>query len=318
MEMSSTAMGRIYEIARQAEARLKGKQPEAPRQWFLPGLEEFRRAIPNHIARSCLFAPIRRGKRVLHNKTTLASRSDVCIVYSGQQLDEADRDVFLQLLFEARGFPLGQRVYIERAKFLQSMGRQTGNNDYKWLHGAFGRLFTGSLFIESKRYRVGNDSKRVQDWMHLVDRVRLDEAKNSYYFEIDPRISTLFSNQEYALIDWERRLKLGNMAKWLQCLVAASADPVQKYRVSDLKEWMAYTGRMYDFREKSLPAALDELKQLEIIAAPRIENGSKGLLLAMWTKVPGHRDKIARPSGQVRTQPGQYRHLSGQDRAPWL
>lgn len=275
------------------------KQPALGRQYFLPGMEEELRAIPNHLARSSLFAPIRRGRRVTHNKTELASRNDVRIVYSGPQLDEADRDVFLQLLFESRAFPLGERVYITRSRLLRAIGRQTGKHDYEWLHDAFARLFTGALFIESKRYKVGKDPQRIEDWMHLVDRVRFDEEQGAYYFEIDPRISALFSNHEYALIDWEKRFQLAhqtNMAKWLQCLVATSADPVQRYRVADLMEWMAYRGRTRDFRV-ALLVALEELKRLEIIACPRIEKGTKGPLLAVWTKLPGRRDKIARASG---------------------
>ncbi len=212
----------------------------------------------------------------------------------------------MQLLFEAQAVPLGDRVYIVRSRFLRAIGRQTGKHDYGWLHESFARLFNASLFIETKRYRLGKDSKCVEDWMHLIDRVRFDDGEDTYYFEIDPRIAQLFSNSEFALIEWQKRLQItnqANMAKWLQCLVATSRDRVQRYRVTELMKWMAYQGRERDFRV-ALLSALGELARLEIISDQRIEPGTKGIPLAVWTKLPGPRDKIARPSGWDRFKSG--------------
>ena len=69
----------------EAQAR-RGVAPtsssEQPRQLFLPGLEEFMRAMPNHAARSSLFAPIARGKRPYHQQKVLVSRGDATITYT--------------------------------------------------------------------------------------------------------------------------------------------------------------------------------------------------------------------------------------------
>jgi len=51
---------------------------EFPSRW-----SEEDRAIPNAIARSALFAPIRRGRRPLYDETLIASRADVEIAIPG-------------------------------------------------------------------------------------------------------------------------------------------------------------------------------------------------------------------------------------------
>ncbi|MDQ2694029.1 MAG: plasmid replication initiator TrfA [Pseudomonadota bacterium] len=268
------------------------KQPDLGRQLFLPGFEDELRALPNHLARSSLFAPIQRGRREYHKRVELASRGDVRILFDGEQLDEADRDVFMQALFEARKVPLGERVYIDRAAFLRAIGRHGRGQWYKWLDGACWRLFRGVLVVETKRYRIGKPNGKREEWMSLVIVEAVDEVEGSeggYYIRIDPRILALFGNCEYSLVDWGKRLQIERrpaMAKWLQCLVATSDEPVQRYRLDDLKAWMAYTSPMRKFRE-ALLEALRELERLEIIAAPRIKQGQRGQELAVWNRLNG-------------------------------
>jgi hypothetical protein len=98
----------------------------------LPLWADFERAIPNHLARSSLFAPIARGKRKMLDNVELASPNGVQITYSGHQLDMGDCDVFMQALHEIRLAPLGERVRINRAAFLRGMGRSGhGTSNYR-------------------------------------------------------------------------------------------------------------------------------------------------------------------------------------------
>ena len=47
----------------------------------LPWWHDLDRAIPNHLARSSLFAPVARGRRATHEGKVLTSRSDVQLRY---------------------------------------------------------------------------------------------------------------------------------------------------------------------------------------------------------------------------------------------
>jgi len=264
---------------------------ETSRQMFLPGMEEVMRAMPNQVARSSLFAPIAKGRRKFHPETALVSRVDAVMSYTGEQLDEADADLSLQLIYEARLVPLGQPVKINRAAFLRAMGRSTGKSDYAWLHRRMKALTVATLFIEAKqpdgttKYRIG-----YAEAFHIVQRFRYDEGEEAYTFTLDSRWHSLFGNREFALIDWNKRLQIGrgqDMAKALQRLVATSADPIQRYAVDRLKDKMQYTGRLRDFRA-ALEKATRELERLAIIAAGRIERSTKGKeQLTVWLEPSG-------------------------------
>ena len=114
------ALSRIQQRAAEAVARKERVCESPPPKIFLPGLTEFKRAVPNHIARSSLFSPIARRPRKFHHETLLVTRADVVMRYTGEQLDEADADLTLQLINEAIQFPLGVAVTLNRARLLRA------------------------------------------------------------------------------------------------------------------------------------------------------------------------------------------------------
>lgn len=270
-----------------AEVAAKAEQKTAEtRQLFLPGMDEFMRAMPNHIARSSLFAPVARGRRKLHDGTILQSRGDAEIRFSGKQLDEAQADVWMQAMKEAQRQPLGEAVTINRAEFLREIGREKSGQAYKWLHRTMQDLAFAMLVIEVTKAdgkpKLSIGKTRA---LHLIAGFNYDEASEEYTLTIDPRWHAMYGNREFALIDWEKRREFGrnqDMAKTLQRLVATSSNPVQRYALDWLKNKMEYGGRMRDFRD-ALTRACAELERLEIITAHKIENSTKNKpQLALW------------------------------------
>lgn len=286
-----SVMDRLKKRAAAAQAQGEKRLSETPRQVLLPSMEEFMRAMPNQVARSSLFAPIARGRRKFHNETPLVTRTDVVMSYTGEQLDEADADLSLQLIYEARPFPLGQPITLNRAALLRAMGRSTGKHDYDWLHRRMKALTVATLFIEAKKsdgstkYRIGHTEA-----FHIVQSFRYNDELETYTFTLDPRWAVLFRNFEFALIDWKKRLQIGrgqDMAKALQRLVAASSDPVQRYALDWLKEKMQYASPLRKFKE-ALRTALEELERLEIVATWKLEHSGKGKeQLALWLPSSG-------------------------------
>ena len=236
------------------------KAAETPRQMFLPGMDEFMRAMPNHIARSSLFAPVARGRRKMHDGSILPSRGDAEIRFSGKQLDEAQADVWMQAMKEAQRQPLGEAVTINRAEFL--------------------RVIEVTKADGKPKLSIGKT--RV---LHLIAGFDYDEDSETYSLTIDPRWHAMYGNREFALIDWGKRREFGrnqDMAKTLQRLLATSSNPVQRYALDWLKEKMEYSGRVRDFRD-ALTRACAELERLEIITAHKIEDSTKGKpQLALW------------------------------------
>lgn len=276
----------IKEKAASVELRLKGKAAEEPRQLFLPGFDIG--AMPNHLNRSSLIAPIARGRRKFHQRTVMISRSDCLLEWTGEQLDEADGELIMALIFFARRYPMGTSVPLVRAELLRKLQRSTGKSDYEWLHRRIRALTEGTLYIEAKkpdgstRYKIGFGSSVA---FHILSGFTYDEAAETYAFTLDPRWVQMFGNREYSLIDWDKRMQIGrglDMAKTLQRLVATSSDPVQRYALDWLKSKMEYSGRIRDFRD-ALDRAVRELERLEIIAKGSIEDSTKGKpQLVLW------------------------------------
>ena len=279
------------ELAAAAQERAANKTKQAastPLQLFLPGMDELMRAMPNPVARSSLFAPIAKGCRKMHGGTVLVSRKDAVLEYWGEQLDEADADIVLQLVFEARQAALGQPVIINRAAFLRAMKRSTGKHDYDWLHRRMKALSAATLIIEVKKpdgltkYRVG-DTKTF----HILAGFNYDAILEAYTYTLDPQWRVLFGNREFALIDWHKRLLIGrgqDMAKALQRLVATSSNQEQRHRLDWLKNKMQYASPMRKFRV-ALKSAMRELERWRIIADGRIEFSTKGQEQAAWKKL---------------------------------
>ncbi len=276
----------VRQKAAAVAAQAEQKASETPRQMFLPGMDEFMRAMPNHIARSSLFAPVARGRRKLHDGSILQSRGDAEIRFSGKQLDEAQADVWMQAMKEAQRQPLGTPVVINRAEFLRAIGRNTSGENYKWLHRTMQDLAFAMLVIEVTK--IGDKPKLSigkTRALHLIAGFDYDEASEEYALTIDPRWHAMYGNREFALIDWDKRREFGrnqDMAKTLQRLVATSSNPVQRYALDWLKGKMEYGGRLRDFRD-ALARACTELERLEIITAHKIEDSTKGKpQLALW------------------------------------
>ena len=194
----------------------------------------------------------------------------------------------MQAMHEASRRALGEPVVIKRAEFLRSIGRQTGNYEYKWLNRTMQTLTFAMLVIEV-RAKDGKPKLSVgkNRALHMVEGFDFDDLTESYTLRIDPRWRLMFENREFALIDWDKRLRFGvrqDMAKALQRLVATSDDNVQRHSLDWLKAKLEYTGRMRDFLG-ALERAMRELERLDIIAGGRIETSTKGRTQAVWVKL---------------------------------
>ncbi|MVW72882.1 plasmid replication initiator TrfA [Bordetella sp. 15P40C-2] len=278
-------------MSNNALAQIEEKASETHAQIFLPGMREVFRAMPNHIARSSLFAPVARGRRKMHDNTILTARGDAEIRFSGKQLDEAQADVWMQAMKEAQNQPLGRPVTINRAEFLREIGRSTQGENYRWLHRTFQDLVFAMLVVEvtkaDGRPKLSVGKTRA---LHLITGFDYDETREQYTLTIDPRWSVMYANREFALVDWEKRRRFGrnqDMAKTLQRLVATSSNRVQRYALDWLKAKMEYRSPMRKFRE-ALASACAELERLEIVAVHKIEDSTKGKpQLALWLPATG-------------------------------
>jgi len=264
--------------AQEVRAQLDQSAAATPVQMFLPGMDEAMRAMPNHISRSSLFAPVARGRKKAHAGTALVSRADARIQYWGEQLDEAQADIYMQVMYEATKHTLGEPFVVNVAAFLRAMGRKTGKWEYDWLKRSMRSLTAATLVIEAGKpdgkggYRLGFERS-----FHLIEWFDYDDDAQQYMVKIDPRWQRVYGSKEFALVDWHKRMQIGqgmDMAKALQRLIATSSDATQRYALDWLKAKFEYTSPMRKFKT-SLMAAVKELERLAILLSGEIERNSR-------------------------------------------
>lgn len=269
-----------------AQAKAEGNIPTA--QHFLPGLEEAMRAMPNHIARCSLFAPVARGRKKLHKDTLLLETPSAVLRFWGEQLDEAQADVWMQFMFEASKAPLGEPIRVNRAQLLRAIGRNVGKAQYEWLRRTAQALSWAMISIVAPgKYEIderkAKGSQPAERLLHMIEGYDYDPELEEYVLRVDPRWRLLYGNNEFALVDWDKRLQIGqgqDLAKSLQRLIVTSEDTEQRYTLTYLKKRAQYEGRMRDFKD-ALTSAMQELERLGILAGSRIEASSKGQEVAV-------------------------------------
>jgi hypothetical protein len=162
--------------------------------------EDGKRAAPNAVFRSALFPALNSQKRQFIKEKTLGSVHGVVVIFTGEQFDQTDLDVYLELLNLAKPLPLGTSVKFSAYSFLKAIGRQTGNKDHKWLHSVLIRLRGGTVDMtdHKKRYFGG-----------LIEGGFKDEINKQYEITINPKFAVLFGFGMWATIDREQRRSLG-------------------------------------------------------------------------------------------------------------
>lgn len=215
--------------------------------------------MSNYIARTPLFAPIKRGRRAMLDKVKLPSPAGLLIHYTGKQLDMGDQDVFLQAIKLAAGEGPECPIIINRAAFLRGMGwKSQSDRAYQWLDGVFERLSTGRMFLETERLKAS---------LPMLGALILDKDTGEYTFSVPKETMALFAGQAYGYVDLDKRRALEkrvDLAKWLQSYAGSHEKGPHSVSLANLHKWSGYQGRMRDFRV-ALIEALNELARVGIL-----------------------------------------------------
>lgn len=236
---------------------LDKKIERSEHQLSLPFWSDVNRAMPNHIARSSLFTPLKKGPRPFLDDNLLYSRKDVEITYTGYALDESDADLWMQLLHCFRETSNNESIYFVKSQLIKSLKKRKGSSAYKWLDESLTRLQRGAIKIESDKYTLST---------HMIPKYAFDKVKNTYYLQIDSDIAKLFSNNEFSLLDWEQRLSLEyDLAKSLHCQISASSNKKQKYEFSDLMKRFKRNEKNLKYLKRDLKKACYELQEKNVL-----------------------------------------------------
>ena len=141
----------------------------------------------------------------------LDSVGGVTVFFTGEQFDQSDFDVYLEILNFARPFPLGTPVKFTAHAMLKKLGKLTGGSQHKWLHSVLIRLRGGTIDAtdHKKRYFGG-----------LIEGGIKDELIEMYEITINPKFAVLFGFGMWSKIDVAQRRALGGRGDTAKALHA--------------------------------------------------------------------------------------------------
>ncbi|POZ49618.1 plasmid replication initiator TrfA [Methylovulum psychrotolerans] len=160
--------------------------------------EDGKRAAPNAVFRSALFPalhPTQKENRRFIKQENLFSTGGLEVIFTGEQFDQSDLDVYLELLNMARPYPLGQPVKFSAYGLLKALGLTTGGKDHARLHSVLIRLRGGTIDITDHKIRYFGG---------LIEGGIRDEISLNYEITINPKFADLFGFGMWATIDKEQ------------------------------------------------------------------------------------------------------------------
>src|SRR6266481_3593988 len=125
------------------------EQPSTAKIIQFPLFPESTRPVSNDMARSALFSCIQGKDRRFIKDALLATVEGIEIRFTGEQLNQDDHDLLMQLVFMAQCKPLGSWVTAPAYGILTALGRQIGGKQYRELRTDIARLAAGMVIIRN-------------------------------------------------------------------------------------------------------------------------------------------------------------------------
>lgn len=225
----------------------------------MPIWAEPQRATPNVLLRSALFAASKRRRQV--KREELAAWGDTKILYTGETLNQADEDVWLQLvhMYRQQSEPADLKVRFNAKPFLRELGaKRVGGSNIDRLTSSLARLGSRVHIRHGRSEYVGG----------LVDDFALDEPTGRFVARFNPRFLQLFGTG-HTRLDWETRKALpAGLATWLhRWALSHKATEKHPHReaIASLRQRSGLGGALKDFRHK-LKKAMTRLEEADVVA----------------------------------------------------
>lgn len=217
----------------------------------LPLWPEPKRGAPNSFIRSALFAAIQGKDRQFMKEAVLASQDGIVIKFTGEQLNQADLDVWETIVHLARDQPLGTYCDFTAHGLLKALGLPTGNSQHKQLHSTILRLTACAVEVihEGKTY-----------FGPLIKSGAKDEATRHYGIELNKGIISLFGDNQWTALDWQQRQKLRSqpLAQALHAFYSSHRVPFS-VQLSTLQAYTGSRNKQAASFKRQIRTALDQL-----------------------------------------------------------
>jgi TrfA protein len=165
---------------------------------LFPEWADTRRAAASAVFRSALFPALARGQRRQFKNQKIFSTRGVEIFFTGEQFDQSDLNVYLEILHILKDQPSGTNCTFTAYGLLKAIGRSTGYTDYQWLHSVLIRLTACAVDMTDHKTRYFGS---------LLDGGIKDEITKHYTISVNPKFAALFK-RSWSSLDHEQRKQL--------------------------------------------------------------------------------------------------------------
>lgn len=228
----------------------------------LPLWPEPKRGAPNSFIRSALFAAIQSKDRQFIKEAVLASQDGITVKFTGEQLNQADLDVWETIVHLAREHPLGTFCSFTAHGLLKALGLPTGNSQHKQLHSTILRLTACAVEVthEGKTY-----------FGPLIMSGAKDELTRHYGVELNKGIIRLFGENQWTALDWQQRQALRGqpLAQALHAFYSSHREPYA-VKLATLKAYTGSRNKQAASFKRQVRAALDDLVSVGFLASYEI------------------------------------------------
>lgn len=186
---------------------------------YLPASKKIQTPVPNIVLRSCLFGVVGKGMRKFQKNILKVTLNGYTVKYTGEQLDQADLDVWLECLRRCQECPLENIVRFSSYDFLKSIDRTTGKSQYNWLNDSLNRMKVSGVHLSDGKYTyVGS----------LIDEIYRDEEKYENCLVLNSKIAACFGDSCWTGITKSLRLQLKGkpLTQWLYGFYSSHAKPL--------------------------------------------------------------------------------------------
>lgn len=242
--------------------------PKLTCEWVIPETSEAMRVVPNAIVRSALFGIVHRGQRRYINGESIMAWRDTRVRFKGEQLDQRDLDVWLQVIHLIRQQPLHQSTcHFTARSFMKALGRTAGGDGVKVLFGSLERMVACALTIE----RDGSSYTGS-----LIQSFAFDKQSGLYAACLNPELCQLFDSS-HTRLHWETRQALPmGLSRWLHNYVLSHKTSSGKPHRIGIQALCDLTGSssavLKKFREK-LKQSMAHLEQASVVQKWGITKG---------------------------------------------
>ena len=187
----------------------------------LPKVARQSQILPNVLLQSALFGMVQRGRRKYLQREKIASFNNICVYFTGAELDQGDLDVFIHAVHLASHSTHPYGVEFTVRGFLKELGKQPGKSGQDWLFTSIRRLSACLVEIHcGNKNTVSNMIGGIYGGSLIYDFYH-DPEKNKFFLRVNSNLGSMF-HLGWAKIAWQKRLQTNtSLAKWLHGLYSS-------------------------------------------------------------------------------------------------